>query len=283
MKLNKSRFWFCFAAFLSALSTVFAQTPQNSSDNRYIELISAADSAQSAADWRRADSLLTAAVRLQPQNPLNVLLMSNLGMLRFYQGNDSLALMTLDAAHSMDPRATIVLVNRAKVRLNMGDSDGALADWNAVLEVDTANVATRYLRAMELLRRGDVAAAEADARRLERDVPTDPRTDLALGTLLSSTLRYSEAIPYLNRAIDVDPQSELFAARALCRIMNGDLNEASEDIAEGMRLDPIDGELYLYRALLNRLRYRPDDAKRDARRAVELGVAQRRADAVIAP
>lgn len=279
----------CAAAVVAAFSIVSAQTPQtpqtpqNPTDNRYLELITAADSAQTAADWGRADSLLTAAVRLQPQNPLNVLLMSNLGMLRFYQGNDSLALMTLDAAHSMDPRATIVLVNRAKVRLNMGDRDGALADWNAVLEVDTANVATRYLRSMELLRRGDVAGAEADARRLERDAPTDLRTDLALGTLLSSTMRYAEAIPYLNRAIDADPQSEFFAARALCRIMNGDFNEASEDIAEGLRLDPIDGELYLYRALLNRMRYRPDDAQRDARRAVELGVAQRRADAVLAP
>lgn len=283
MKLNKSRILICCATVLAAFSIVSAQTPQNATDNRYIELITAADSAQTAADWTRADSLLTAAVRLQPQNPLNVLLMSNLGMLRFYQGNDSLALMTLDAAHTMDPRATIVLVNRAKVRLNMGDRDGALADWNAVLEVDTANIATRYLRSMELLRRGDIAAAEADAYRLERDAPSDLRTDLALGTLLSSTMRYAEAIPYLNRAIETDPQPELFAARALCRIMTGDFNEASEDINEGMRLDPADGELYLYRALLNRMRYRPDDAKRDARRAVELGVAQRRADALLAP
>ncbi len=63
--------------------------------------------------------------------------------------------------------------------------------------------------------------------------------------------------------------------------MTGNLNEASSDISEGMRLDPADGELYLYRALLNRMRYRPDDARADARRAVELGVAASRAQALL--
>lgn len=250
-------------------------------DERYIELMGEADEASAQADWSRADSLLTAAIRLQPQNPMNVMLMSNLGMLRYYQGNDSLALITLDAAHNMEPRATIVLVNRAKVRLSRGDRDGAMADWNEILELDTANVATRYLRSMELLRRGKIVEAEEDARILERDAPSDPRTDIALGTLLSSTALFAEAIPYLNRAIEADPQPEMYGTRAFCRIMTGDFNEASEDLAEGMRLDPADGELYLYRALLNRMRYRPEDARRDARRAVELGVAQRRADAVL--
>lgn len=249
--------------------------------SRYMQLVGEADQASAAAQWRRADSLLVAAMRSEPANPLNIMLMSNLGMIRFYQGNDSLALLTLDAANRMEPRAAIVLSNRAKVRVATGDTDGAIADWNSVLEIDSTNVATRYLRSIALLRRGDSNGAEKDAYWLRDNAPKDPRTDLAMGTLLSSTARYQEAIPYLNHSIETEPAAELYAARALCNLMTGNLNEASSDISEGMRLDPADGELYLYRALLNSMRYRPEDARTDASRAVELGVAPSRAQALL--
>ena len=42
-------------------------------------------------------------------------------------------------------------------------------------------------------------------------------------------------------------------------------------------MTPDDGELYLYRAALNKMRYRPDDAKADALKAIELGVDKKRA------
>ncbi len=61
-------------------------------------------------------------------------------------------------------------------------------------------------------------------------------------------------------------------------MMSGSLSEAADDIARGLEIDPAYGELYLYRALLNRLRYRSEDARADARRAVSLGIPMRRAE-----
>ncbi len=54
------------------------------------------------------------------------------------------------------------------------------------------------------------------------------------------------------------------------------LSEASDDIARGLELDPEDGELYLYRAALNKMRYRVADARADAERARQLGIPAER-------
>ncbi len=59
--------------------------------------------------------------------------------------------------------------------------------------------------------------------------------------------------------------------------MTDNINDASQDIAEGLRINPLEGELYLYRAMLNKMRYRAADAKADAERAIQLGVPLKRA------
>lgn len=248
-----------------------------SDESPYVRLMGQADSAIAKEDWRKAENLLIEALRLEPANPSNVILVSNLGMIRFYQGRDSIAIATLNDAHAMAPKAVVVLANRASVLAALGQYDKAYADWEAILDIDSLHTGARYLHAMEALRRGNILVAETDVAFLSRNADKDPRTDLARGTLYSAIGRYAEAIPSLNHSIDVAPTSELYATRALCYLMTGALNEASADIAEGLNLDPADGELYLYRALLNKLRYRNDDSKSDARRAVELGIAPERA------
>lgn len=55
-------------------------------------------------------------------------------------------------------------------------------------------------------------------------------------------------------------------------MMTGDLNSAAIDIAEAISLDPSDGDLYLQRAILHKMRFRPNDANADGQRAIELGV-----------
>lgn len=248
-----------------------------SDESPYIRLMGQADSAIAKEDWRKAENLLIEALRLEPANPSNVILVSNLGMIRFYQGRDSMAIATLNDAHAMAPRAVVVLANRASVLAALGQYDKAYADWEAILDIDSLHIGARYLHAMEALRRGNIPVAETDVAFLSRNADKDPRTDLARGTLYSAIGRYADAIPSLNHSIESSPTSELYATRALCYLMTGALNEASADIAEGLNLNPADGELYLYRALLNKLRYRNDDAKSDARRAVELGIAPERA------
>ncbi len=242
----------------------------------YIKMMGTADSAIAKGDWVVAEKCLRSAMRIEPANPANLLLLSNLGMVQFYQGQDSLALNTLTDACNIAPRTVPVLANRATVYEATGRYEDALADCNIILEIDSANVRARAMRINYNLRNGKIDEAEADLDTLLRYSPDNHLGNILAGNIYASTGRYAEAISPISKVIEHNPQAEYYAVRALCRIMTGNLNDASMDIAEGLNINPLEGELYLYRAMLNKMRYRNDDAKNDAKRAVQLGVSQQR-------
>lgn len=239
-----------------------------------------ADSAFAAIDrqeWDRADSLLVLAINARPNDPANVLLLSNLGMIRHYRGLDSLALATLDHARNISPRSTVILANRATVLTALGRSDEALRDYNTLLSLDPSQPRPRYQRALLLLRKGLTDEAQADAAALDTIAPDSQERHTLRAAMLSAEGAFEEAIPHYTEVIKLCPQPEFYSARALCYLMTDNLPEAAEDISQGLALDPTDPELYLYRAALNKMRYRPDDAEADARRAIAYGIDPRRA------
>ncbi len=268
------RLIFILATFLPSLACI-AQTKEE--ETPYVKMMGVADSAIAKGDWASAEKYLRNAMHIEPANPANLLLLSNLGMIQFYQGKDSLAIETLTDACNIAPRAVPVLANRANVLEAVGRYDEALADCNSILAIDSANVRARAMRINFFVRSGKYREAQADLDSLIHFAPENPITNVIAGNLYTATGRYAEAITPLSKAIEIEPQAEYFAARALCRIMTGNLNDASTDIAEGLRINPMEGELYLYRAMLNKMRYRNDDAKSDAKRAMQLGISEQRA------
>lgn len=249
-------------------------------ESKYIQLVGRADSAITDARWKDAADLLNEAMRLEPANPSNVLLMSNLGMVQFYSGNDSLAIETLTTAHNIAPASVTVLQNRARVYTTTGRLKRALGDYSEILRLDSTLIEPRFYRAMLMFNSGDVATAEDDLQYLKRHYPTDPSTKLLDATVLTYTGRFKEAIPLLTEIIAGKPTAGDYSMRALCYLMTNQLQEASDDIQRGLEKDPVDGELYLYRALLNQMRYRPDDARADAALAVKHGVNSLRVKAL---
>ncbi len=238
---------------------------------RYFALMGEADEAIAQEEWTEAENKLLEAMRLEPANPLNVLLLSNLGMVRFYSGRDSLALATLNDAHNMVPTSVTVLKNRAKVLAATGHEREAYDDYTTILELDSAAVEPRMRHGMIAMRLGDLTTAEADFNELMRQAPESREANLGMASWLTANGRHKEAIPHFTQLIKLEPSADYYASRAACYLMEEDLMAASDDIAAGLQLDPADGELYLYRAVLNKMRFRPDDAKADARRAIELG------------
>lgn len=248
---------------------------------RYFDLMGESDAAIAEGRLAHADSCLTEAIAMQPGNPSNVLLMSNLGMVRFGMGSDSLALATLDAAHEMAPRSTVVLRNRARVLTAMGETARASADYELLMRLDSMAVTPRFYHGMIALRNGDLAVAADDFRRLRDIAPDTLETHVGLASLSMAAGDYADAERHYTAAMRKEVQPEYYAARALCRLMTDRLGEASDDIARGLELDPLDPSLYLYRAMLNKMRYRPDDAEFDGRRAVELGADPQQVESVL--
>ncbi len=257
-----------------ALSSIFVNAEETS---RYIELAGIADTAIAEERWLDAAAVLEKAMRLEPGNPSNVLLMSNLGIVRLNAGEDSLALAILNEAHRIAPSSVTVLNNRATVLLAMNRTSEAYNDYSIILDLDSTVIEPRFKRGMMALYSGDAATAQKDFETLQRLAPDDESTAIGLAALYSATNKPLDAIVQYTKLINENPEIEYYSGRAACYLLTQQLNEAASDIAEGLKLNPNDAEFYLYRAYLNKLRYRNDDAKADLKRAVELGADPQRA------
>lgn len=240
-------------------------------NEKYFSLVEDADNAISEGNWALAQEYLQQAMRLDPSNPTNVLLLSNLGMVQFYDGRSDEAIATLTNAHNIAPKSVTVLMNRARIYTSTNQHILASADYSTVIHLDSTMIEPRFYRAMLSLNAGKLDEAKTDIDTLIIKAPDDHRTNIAQATLLMTIGEYQKAIPYLSTVIKNMPDASYYGHRALCYLQTNDLSSATEDISNGLSLDPTDPELYIYRAMLNKMRYRPDDAKADAETAIKFG------------
>lgn len=268
---------FRFLGALLAFMPLYA-TAQNLSYELMLDHI---DRAIAAEEWSRADSLIETTIRQDPGNPGNIMLMSNLGMIRFYMGQDSLALATLTDAHRMAPNSVTVLSNRARVNAATGHISDAILDYNAVELLDSTFTDTFLNRGLIYLYNGFFDEAEKDLLRYEKSHPDSEDTSAAMAALYSITSRPADALPYFGKLIADDPQPEYYSGRAICLLQLDRLTDAADDISTGLQLDADYGELYLARAILNQKRYERDAARRDAARAIELGIDPQRVHIIL--
>lgn len=274
------------ALMLAALSLVAERpvpvsTPPADEENPRFLLVGEADREIAAGNYEAASARLIEAISICPDCPDNALLLSNLGMVYAYAGRDSLALETLDRALALAPNMRTVLANRARLLLTMGRDTDARDAYSHLLSVDSLNIDGRFYHGMLSLYSSDLQTAEADFAVLRDSLPSDSRTARAMSTLYSMTGRHSQAVPYYRQLVAEEPEPEFYAALASCYLADGMLTEASATIGEAMEKYPDEGELYYCRAWLNKLLFRPSEAKADARTAQSLGISRRRLDAML--
>ena len=241
-----------------------------------MQLVQQADSAISHSDWLMAERLLIRALDTEPDNQGNVMLISNLGMVRFYQGADSIAIKTLTQAVEMAPESHTVRSNRARVYAATGHQCEALDDYSYLIAADSTLSEPLLYHGIISMDMGDIETAGKDFHRLEQLAPDALDTHIALASYYTSIGAPTKAIAHYSRLIELSPDPLYYGERAVLYMMTGRLTEASADIADGLSLDPSDGMLYLYRAVYNKMCYRPDDMRHDVELAVKYGVDKAR-------
>lgn len=232
-------------------------------------------------NWQKADSLIVNTIRSNPDDALTPLLLSNLGMIRYYAGNDSLAVATLTQAHRIAPSSVTILANRAKVLTAMGLVDKAVNDYDTIEQLDSTYSDTYLYRGLIYLYNGNFEDAITDLRHREQLSPNNEDTKIAMASFYTITENYENAISYYTQLIKANPSAEYYAGRAMCALQLNRLVDASEDIADGMDLDDNYSELYLCRAILNKKRYCKDQAQTDADTAIRLGANPHRVAALL--
>lgn len=257
--------------------------PKHPSDNDYMDLVGEAEKAISANNYEAAAACIKRAIDLEPDNPSNILLMSNLAMVYSYMDQDTLALITYDETLRQAPNMTTVRNNRALLLAKMGRDNEAFNAFAAVIDTDSLNATARYYHGIMALYSSRLDIAETDFAVLKSVAPDSRHTAVALSSLYSMTQRNLEAIPYFKKLVKDSPDPEFYAGLAGCYLALGRLSEASETIADGLKRYAYDPELYYYRAWLNRDRFRLDEAHDDARKAIALGANAAKVNALFAP
>ena len=237
----------------------------------YFLLIDQSEKALEKGDYEAAALRLVEAMGIEPDNELNVALLSNLGMIYYYNEQDSLALVVLDKAIERAPRLIAPREGRARVLVGTGRDKEAYKEYENILAIDSINTNARFLHGMMALYSGDLPTAQADIAVLEAVVPVSSMTTLAKATMYSMTGCEVEAISLFRSLIEKDPAPEFYGRMVACQLAIDRLGDASDSIGQWYEKYPNDAELYYYRAILNHKRYLPEEAHNDAKKAISLG------------
>lgn len=233
------------------------------------------DSAQQCIkdeQWQKAENFLLDAIRSEPGNPNNSLLLSNIATMQRRQGRLDEAIRNYSMAIDLTPNAVTLLHNRAAVYILIDSIALAQADYERIMLIDESDVESRYTHGMIALNMGDRKTAQHDFDDILRINPSSGMAKQGQGYLHKHAGEYEKAAQCFSEVIKVKPSPTLLANRADCYLATNRLNEASLDIANALELDPDDPYIYLLRAKLNKLRFNRDDMERDIKLAIAHGL-----------
>ncbi|MGI6073167.1 MAG: tetratricopeptide repeat protein [Fermentimonas sp.] len=191
-----------------------------------------------AADYIETDMLDSAAValetamRLDPANANNSVLLLNLGILQRQLGNLDDAYISFTSSMSNNPMPRIVLHNRASLLVEMNRFEEAKEDYSALVRNYPDDVEAYYRRGVLYLEEHDRKSAEADFRKSEEIDPDNMFTKLSKALLYKLDNNWVEAEKVYTALINEtdSPDASIYLNRAECYVNTGQSFLASADL-----------------------------------------------------
>ena len=225
-----------------------------------------------AGNLTKAENALPKALRTEPANPGNVLLLSNLGTIQRNLGKLPEALQSYNNALVMSPKSLTLLNNRAALWAEMDSLQRAKDDYSSILFIDEKNEESLYRRGLIFLELNDTASARRDFEQLLSLNTKSANARIGLAALMKCRGFYFQAIDLYTQVIRSNPNmASLYLNRAEAYYYNRQYNRAAEDIDIALQLTPEDPLVYVMRGKLKLARFEKDDAQKDFEKAVSLG------------
>lgn len=273
MMWNKHRF-LCLTAGLIFLSPILFDSRGNvagSSSPQYIALADSADIYIKREKWEQAERVIIQALRLEPANFSNSLLLSNLGVVQTNQGRYEEALESFRLGLSLSPKSTTIRNNRAWTRIITNDISGAMEDLDVSLSNDSLQEWPLQMRGLLRVSLNDLPGARHDFLLLSRQYPGNEIAMSGLGRISEKEGKPEEALRYYDEALSIKEDPEIHSARILLKIGMEKFSDASAEIRKCIDKYPEDPYFYLLRGYLHRLNYRIEEAKADKKIALDKG------------
>ncbi|MDR3061463.1 MAG: tetratricopeptide repeat protein [Dysgonamonadaceae bacterium] len=256
------------AIFLFALLT-----PLNLSCQTFDEWVDLSFKYLSDGDLPAAEAALVSAMRQEPSNPLNTMLLTNLGTIQRRQGKYDEALISYTAAMGNAPESITLLSARAELFTEMNRPENAITDYSAILQMNNQEDAL-YRRGLLYLQIKNYGSAQAD---FERILEINPKTYYGrVGIVSLCKLRgeYDEAERIYFYLMEKFPeQADLYAGRAELYLLMNRPGRAMTDINRAIRLQGENPNPYLYiiRSRIKEMQFEKKGAEEDRIKALESG------------
>ena len=217
--------------------------------------------------WEDACGSFTSALELVSNKSVGLLLLR--AEARSHRGDATGALADIGLAATLAPENSKVRLARADLSRSQGRLDEALADVNAVLEMERTMPQAIELKGRIAVDRGDYAEAIWAFRNLVAAQPDDPKLISELAGLYLAARKPREAARRFSRALAIDPDClAALAGRGQALVAIGEHAAARGDLERASTLRADDPATLAALAWL--LATSPDDAVRDGRQAVDL-------------
>lgn len=231
----------------------------------------------------QAQEYIRQALRLDPSNPNNALLFSNLGTIQRRQGQYDQALESYQLALNLLPMSVPILMNHATLSLELGKYDAARADYSQVIELEPHHEEALLMRAYIYMQQRVYKFARQDYDTLLRYYPLNYSGRLGLATLHQREESYEEALKVLDGMLTdkggdatytIQDLAVVYVARASVGLDVHRDDLALMDLNEAIRLDDRQVEAYVMRGQVYLMQNKKTQAKRDFEQAMALGVPQ---------
>ncbi|MDO4496675.1 MAG: tetratricopeptide repeat protein [Bacteroidales bacterium] len=239
----------------------------------YDEWVAASYDMLDADSTRQAAECLKKAMRLEPANPQNGMLFTNLGTLQRELGELTDAEMSYSCAIALLPDASVPLLARAQLYAQMEKYADAIGDYSRLLEKDPENEDVLYERALCRLMSTDTIGARRDLEYIDTFNPKSAKSRLGMAIVYKATGEYSMAIDLYNALIKANPKSwSLLRDRAEVHFLSNRMGAALLDVNASLDLNPNDPFTYMLRAQIRLAKGDKDYARRDINTALEKGI-----------
>lgn len=234
---------------------------------------------EQAMEYTRKDSLLQAeelfrkALKMDPKNPRNALLFSNLGTVQKRMGKTDEAIESYSLALNITPYATAILLNRAALYMEQGLLDKAYLDYCNVIDLIPEEQEARLFRAYIYMQRRQYAEARIDYNVILNKDLKNKSARLGLVLLDEKEGRVTRALDALNLLISDYPQDvSLLQMRANMEADQQQWELALLDMEEAIRIDDRNAESYLMKGNICLELGKKAEARSAFEKAVSLGI-----------
>ncbi|MDD2961329.1 MAG: tetratricopeptide repeat protein [Muribaculaceae bacterium] len=259
--------------FLFLALTVNAQS--------YYALVDSADSYIEKKEWAKAESSLLSALRLEPANYNNSLLLSNLATIQRMNGRYREAINNYSLALNITPNAVTLLNNRGSLYYEVDSTALAYKDFTKVMMLDAKDETSRYYSGLIALENRNIQESKAlfDELLKINSKSIDAKDGLARWYQVSNNP--TKASELYTELIKKEVSLDWLIHRAECYLEMKSLVLASADINDALKINPMNGYLYLLKARLNKMQFQNEEARKNIELAVKYGVKRNVAEMLI--